>query len=294
MNKILSFTVILLIASATIAQDELFIDNKKFFKGMDQVNLAEFTVSFTTSEAKTASTQSRTNFSGAKSALKVETNGLSKELMQKITNEAYADFISKLEAKGFDVSRYVVEDKVKKNMLRYIKRTENFAVDVDHYQAFSAISTITASPNGQPFIIYKNQSQVGLAAKESGGKPINVNYIINSGYIQANANTAKNSFMNEIYTKTKVAFLPGIQVWWRSGIEGWEKPNKKAELKINKHIYVESGAPGELITKNKTDLGRYGRATLEIKVDPDKYYTDAMNVLKQANTKLIDALDDAR
>ena len=134
---LLSTLLLLSSVNWAVAQEELTVTNKKFFKDLESVKLAEFAVSFTTSEAKSASTQSRTNFNGAKSALKVMTTGLTEELMQKITNDAYADFVEKLESKGLSVTKYNTKKNIKESMQQYVKPSENFKVDVDYYQAYS-------------------------------------------------------------------------------------------------------------------------------------------------------------
>ncbi|RDY59273.1 hypothetical protein [Flagellimonas nanhaiensis] len=291
-KPVISFVlyILALFAFTRVANaQELFVDKKKHLKNLQEVKLANFTVSFTTSEGKSASTISRNNFMGAKSALRVITSGLTNELMQRITDEAYADFVEKLEAHGFTITEYRPEEKLIKSMAPYFKRTENYAEDVDYYQPFSHISTITVSAGNKPFVKYGNQYMVGHAAKQNKENPITVNYLINSGYLQANAKKREDKFFGKIYNKTKVAFLPGVQVFWRSGINVWSTKSAFGEIKINTNVYRE-GPAGELVTKDQSNLIRRSNATLELIIDPDKYYNDAMSVLKEVNTKLINEM----
>ncbi|MCB0497572.1 MAG: hypothetical protein KDC79_15620 [Cyclobacteriaceae bacterium] len=286
---LLSTLLLLSSVNWAVAQEELTVTNKKFFKDLESVKLAEFAVSFTTSEAKSASTQSRTNFNGAKSALKVMTTGLTEELMQKITNDAYADFVEKLESKGLSVTKYNTKKNIKESMQQYVKPSENFKVDVDYYQAYSSISTITVSAGGGPFLKFNDQYFAGYAAQDKKERLVTVNYLVNSGYIAANASKTEDNFLGKIYNKTKVAFYPGVQVFWHSGLDIWVSKKDKGEIKINKNIYKE-GAAGELKSIDETQLSRYSRAVLQLTIDEQKYYNDAMDVLKQANTKIVNEL----
>ncbi|WP_288372564.1 hypothetical protein [uncultured Algoriphagus sp.] len=285
--------VSLWIGLSPVHAQELYLDGEKAMKNMDELKLVQFTVSFMTSEYKSASTQSRTNFNGAKSALRVVTTGLTQELMQKIADDAYADFKAKAEANGFTLSDFDVKENLPKYLVETFPKTGNFMENCDHYQVYGDISSITVSANGEPCLCNLNLGLSGYAAKESGTQPISVSYLLGSGYLAANAKVTKNTFMNEVYNKTNVTFYPGLQVWWRSGIDIWQTKSKKGEIKINEHIYRE-GPAGELVMEDKTELMTYSRASMNLKVDPNKYYTDAMAVLQEANDKLIAAMVKAR
>ena len=287
-NLILTLMAFMIFMGVSSAQ-ELIVENKKHLKNLGNVKIAEFTVSFTTAEAKSASTISRNNFNGAKSALRVLTTGLTKELMQRITDEAYADFVQQLEDRGFSVTRFKTEEKLNKGMRPYLKRTDNYAEDVDYYQPYSHISTITVSAGNEPFIKQANLHMVGHAAKQSKEKPITVSYLVNSGYLQTSASKREDKFFGKIYNKTKVAFLPGVQVFWRSGINVWATKSAFGEIKINENVYRE-GLAGELVTKDESKLQKRSNATLELIVDFDQYYNAAMSVLKESNTKLVDEM----
>ncbi|MDN3202813.1 hypothetical protein [Algoriphagus sediminis] len=272
---------------------ELYLDGEKAMKKIDELNVGQFTVAFMTSEFKSASTQSRNNFSGAKSALQVNTTGLTQELMQRITDDAYADFVAQAQAKGFTVSDFDGLAHTDESMKRYYPSTGNFKEDVDHYQAYSKLSTITVSANGKPCIDYDRLNFMGIAGKNSEVPPITISYLLGSGYLAAKAKVDENDFLGKIFNQTNVTFYPALQVWWRSGADIWISKSKKAEIKINEHIGAV-GAPGELTIADQTDLGSYNRATLELAIDEQKYYSDAMQILKEANTKLINAMMDAK
>ena len=290
-----SFTILLIFIISTFQafSQELYLDNEKALRNVDEIKIAQFAVSFTTMEGKSADTRSRNNFNGARSYLIVNTVGLTEELMQKITNEAYQDFVKKLKEKKYTVSDYDVEANLSDGMKRYMPKTEIIRENCDHYQAFGNIETTTIYANQKPGICNDLLYMIGHAAKNSGDVPISVSYLINSGYLLANAKKHKDNNLGKIYSKTKVAFLPGVQVFWRSGVDAWEKKNKAGQLKINEHVYVE-GPAGELVIDEKTSMGNYSKSTLILNVDQEKYYEDAMTVLKQANTKLVNAMADVR
>ena len=286
---------LIIFSGELLAQDPLHLDGEKAMKNLEELQLAQFTVAFMTSEGKTASTQSRDNFNGAKSKLMVVTRGLTPELMQRITDDAYADFIDKAEANGFSVSDYDIYENLKEGLKDYYpeKSEGNFLEDCDHYQAYGKLTTITVSAKGEPCLCYDKMAQAGLAASSSKTKPIVVSYLLGTGYLQAKAKVTENDFFGEIYNKTSVTFLPGLQVWWRSGVDIWESKSKKGEIKINAHVYVDT-PPGELVTLDKSELISRSSATLAVDVNPEKYYQDAMTVLKEANNRLIAAMAKAR
>ncbi|UZD22280.1 hypothetical protein PBT90_02315 [Algoriphagus halophytocola] len=281
-----------LFCTLTSAQ-QLYLDGEKAMKKIDDLKVAQFTVSFMTSEFKSASTQSRSNFSGAKSALQINTTGLTQELMQRITDEAYADFKAKAEAKGLPVSKFDGYENYPESMKQYYPSTGNFTEDCDHYQAYSKLSSITVSANGEPCICNDQLPLMGIAAKESGSQPISISYLLGSGYLAAKAKVDENDFLGKIYNQTNVTFLPGLQVWWRSGADIYLSKSKKAEIKINEHIGAV-GPAGDLTVSDRTDLGSYNRATLTLAIDEQKYYSDAMQILKEANSRIINAMADAK
>lgn len=285
--------VLLLLVVKTVSAQELYLEGEKAMKNMETLELSQFTVSFMTSEAKSANTQSINNFNGAKSALKVITNGLSKELMQKITDDAYEDFVKKAQENGFTVSSF----DVKSNLPGYLKESYpdegNFMENCDHYQVNGTLTTMTVSAKGDPCQCNNYLGMAGYAAKESGKQPISISYLIGSGYLAAKAKVTKNEFMGEVYNKTSVKFFPGVQVWWRSGVDIWQTKSKKGEIKINSHIIAE-GTPGKLVVADQTNLASYSRATLQLNIDPQKYYNDAILVLKEANSRLVAAMVKAR
>lgn len=293
MKNLCTILMTLFISTFNLFSQELYLNKEKALKNVDEIKIAQFAVSFTTMEGKSADSRSRDNWSGARSYLIVKTVGITPELMQKITDEAYQDFVMKLKEKQYTVSDYNIEANLSKGMKRYMPDTKPVAQNCDHYQVYSNIETTTIYANKKPGVCNNTLYFTGHAAKNSGDVPITVSYLINSGYLQANASKLKDNYLGKIYSSTKVAFLPGVQVFWRSGVDAWEKKNKAGEIKINEHVYVE-GPAGELVVDEKTSLGNYSKSTLILNIDQEKYYQDALTVLKQANTKLVNAMADVR
>jgi len=293
-HKFLFLLVIMFVSAwqSVIAQD-LYVKNAKFLKGQKEIKLASFNVSYTTLEGKSASTQSRDNFYGAKSKLSVRTTGLSPELLQKITDEAYEDFVAKLEAKGLKVTFFdaeaLADDYIKDQI---VKNKGRQGEDLSHYQPFSYLKDITVAATGMPLISALDSWLVGYVAKKQKETPITVNYLINSGYLEANASKRDDKFFGKIYNKTKVKFHPGVQVFWRSGVDIWVKKNKSGAIKINEHIF-SSGPAGTLVIDDQTKLISYSSAKMTLKIDPEKYHADAIDVLKQANTKIVNKMAES-
>lgn len=279
-----------LVLSLPVFAQELFQEKQKYMKGIEEIKLASFNVSFMTREGKSASTQSRDNFLGASSKLVVNTVGLQNEELQKVVDEAYQDFITKAEAAGFTVS-YFDTQKMGPDWLE-VKYKDNYSKDLSHYQPYGWMNDVTVAPTGMKLLPYETSFHAGHAAKHQKATPITINYLIGSGYLQTNAKTRKDEFFGKIYNKTSVKFLPGVSVFWYSGAEIWKKKNKKGQIKINEHIYYE-GPAGELKEVSSSEFGGRSSAEIDLVIDPAIYYPQALDVLKQANTKIINAMKKA-
>ncbi|KZX60798.1 hypothetical protein A3724_08485 [Alcanivorax sp. HI0033] len=291
--KWLAGAVCLAVSLQAVAGDALYLEKEKYMKKMDELKLASFNVSFMTAEGKSASTQSIDNFMGANSKLVVRTVGLENAELQKVVDAAYEDFVSKAKAAGFTVSYFDALALAPEWVSKEFKYRDNYSKDLSHYQVYSWMDDITVAATGFPLLAHKDGGLVGWAAKEQDERPITINYTIAPGYLMAKASKREDDFFNKIYNKTNVTFYPGVQVFWRSGAEIWLKKNKKGEIKIEEHIYKEVPA-GKLTQNVKTDLPGRKAAELTLTVDPDLYYPHALDILKQANTKIVDAMADAR
>lgn len=287
----------LAISVAGFAHAELILEKEKLFRGVDDVKLAAFNVSFTTMEAKSASTISIDNFHGAKSALTVDTVGITEELAQRITNAAYEDFVAKVEAKGMTVSAFDAASMADDYMTKaYFSKMPEGPIreDCSHYQGLSSvIKTMTVSAMDLPFYCFPQQWLVGYVGKQQKESPIVVNMLVNSGYLETRAAKVDDDFFGKVYNRTSVRFHPGVQVFWRSGLDVWPRKNRNGEIKIKDHIYM-TGPAGKLEVTNDEEWGRRSYARMRLTIDPDMYYAHATQVLFEANTRLINALDKAR
>jgi len=276
-----------------LAGEEMFLEKQKYMKGMDELKLAAFNVSFMTAEGKSASTQSRDNFMGASSKLVVNTVGLENDKLQQVVDAAYEDFVAKAGEAGFKVSKFDAMAMGPEWSSKHFKYKDNYSKDQSHYQPFTWMHDITVAATGMPLLAAKDSHLAGHAAKEQGERPITINYLIGSGYLQANASKSEDNFLGKIYNKTSVKFLPGVSVFWRSGADIWVKKNKSGSIKINEHIY-HTGPAGELRQVKESSFGGRSSGELELVIDPAVYYPQALDVLKQANTKIIREMKKAR
>ena len=292
-GKWLAGVVCMAVSLQAVAADGLYLEKEKYMKKMDELKLASFNVSFMTAEGKSASTQSIDNFMGANSKLVVRTVGLENAELQKVVDAAYEDFVSKAKAAGFSVSYFDAKALAPEWVSKEFDYRDNYSTELSHYQVYGWMDDITVAASGMPLLAHKDGGLVGWAAKEQKEKPITINYTIASGYLLAKASKRDDDFFNKVYNKTNVTFYPGVQVFWRSGAEIWVKKNKKGEIKIEEHIYKE-GPAGKLTENVQTDLPGRKAAELTLTIDPELYYPQALDILKQANTKIVNAMADAR
>lgn len=280
--------------TAAHAADELILEKEKMFKGMKAPAIAQFNVSFAYSDIKQAGSYKdkwRKLDGKSESAMRVNLKGLSDATMQKITDATYADFKSKLEKAGVSIATADLHADLPKWITKEIDRytKEGYPENQSHYDAYGAVDTKTVPFSGSKVIDYKYRNMIGYAAKERKQEFIAVNYLLHFGYLDTESKRAENSFMSEVYLKTGVTFHPGVQVYWRSGAEVYQKSHSKiGAILINQHI----GAPGEYGEMKVVEQSDWGKAykEIDIAVDEEAYAKLAIDALAQANTKIVDQI----
>ena len=292
-HVVLAFAAIALTPSTLLA-NELILDKQKTIRKMQgNLNIASFNVSFMTSEAKSASTTNFDNVWGSKSSMDVRTVGLDRDKLQAMVDGAYADFLSKLEAAGFSYQTFDSVNLVPDYMRDSVRYGSNFAENKSHYHVHTKMTDITVTPTGLPALHHINSGWAGYAAKEQKTAAITMNYLIAPGYIETNAKKTRDEFMKEVRNKTSAVFHPGVQVFWHSGAEIWQSKNKKGQIKINTHIGAPDTSGGTLKVGSREEGFHRKSAVLEYHVNDNAYYRQALDVLKQANSRIVAAMKKA-
>ncbi len=275
------------------------MEKDKLFKSMKgTAHIAQFNVSFATADWKTAASYKDKwkKLDGAsKSTMAVKTEGLTDELMQKITNLAWEDFRSKLEAAGIEVKTPDFTQGVSKYTQKVLSKLQQSGIQDNQspYEVFGNVTSRTVPAEGFSVVEPARQNHFGLAGKELGFPALNVNYLVHFGYLDPSKGKAKNNFMNEMYLKSGVKFLEGVSIYWNSGVDIWPKHNKQGFIRINEHVYVDEPV-GTLETVSQSSFQGFKNSQsnvgLLLTIDTDKYYKDAVDVLTRANTLLVDAI----
>lgn len=286
-----------LTAAATLghawSDEPLILEKEKLFKKLESPIIGQFNVSFAYSDIKQAGSYKdewRKLDGKSESAMRVNLKGLSDATMQKITDAAYADFKTKLEAAGVSLT----EQDIIKDMPKWLQKEygrhlrEGYPENQSHYEAYGAVESKTVPFSGSQVLNHKFPHLVGFSAKELKKDVISVRYLLHFGYLDPSASKTENSLMNEISLKTSVSFHPGIQVYWRSGAEIYKTHKKKGSILINKHV----GAPGNFGELKVVEESNWGKAykEVDIAVNEEAYAKLAIDALSQANTLIIDEI----
>ncbi|MCA9406525.1 MAG: hypothetical protein KC684_08305 [Candidatus Omnitrophica bacterium] len=299
-NLIKTFTITAMVLVLTTAiqgiahaGDALNIKNPKVFKGENKIVIGQFNVSYALADAKASNASSNDGWTRSSSVLGVEVKGLNNEMLQKITDEVYADFKEKLIANGYTIVDMDLTEGVSKYTAMVIKKytMEGYPENASLYRSSfnNKLHEITIPATGFKVINPKFQNQLGLAGKELGVKPVTMNYILHVGYLQASKNKSEGVFDQSVWLSTGVKFLEGVQVYWSSGLDMYQTYKKAGQIKINEHIYKTTPVGTTEVVSN-WNVGSRASRKLELTVDPDKYYNDAIEVLKEANTRIVDAM----
>ncbi len=142
---------------------EVVTDNLEKVQGSKEVYLGQFSVTFVTKDKASATSESgmfSKDRAYAKAILKSELKGIPQETMQAITEEAYKNFVAKLEADGYVIRSY--------KELTANKDWEKIDTLETPYQPSSVGSffkgdkgkTLTFTPEGMDLLYYKSYPAV--------------------------------------------------------------------------------------------------------------------------------------
>lgn len=299
LSKFVAVTTVLLLTTfaAYGGKDPgLIMEKEKYFKKLKDPTIGQFNVSFAYSDIKQAGSYKdkwRKLDGKSESAMRVNLKGLSDEIMQKITDEAYKDFKTKLEAAGIKTSEVNLYEGVSKFSKKTMEKVtlEGYPERQSHYEAYGAVESKTVPRSGTKVISFQHPHVVGFSGNDLKKEVISVRYLLHFGYLDTTASKSENKFMNEVTLKTGVTFHPGIQVYWRSGADVYmQSHKKKGSILIKDHI----GAPGDFGEIKLVEESNWGKSykELDITVDEQKYYQLALSALTQANTKIVNQIAD--
>lgn len=299
------------------------VTNGKAFGGKQDVAIGSFAVTFVTfdkSSAKAQSPMTSSDSGFAKATLRAKLDGIDDATFQALTDQAYADFTTKLRAAGYNV--------VDRGRLASAKAYGKLSPESSPRKTTSSFKMVTGgsredatfAPSGMPLYGFINDyvaspmAMYGIA-EEAGVPALDVRYTVHFVYFggstssHANANTGGRDY------NAQVTLGQGVQVvgWGLSSVDlaagqsgTFNNPN--GTIKLHDSI-VSPEAFGE--TSDATSgaqkaanafsavVGVFSGGSMSAKellitADPAKYSAAAHDVLGQANDRLVAAMSGLR
>ena len=294
------------------------VDTPKAFKGKQKVAIGGFKVSFVTEEKMTS--KNRGSFLGggggmARATAHVKLNGISKELMQTITNEAYKNFITTLTNSGYSI---VPKEQLLSNKIYSEIVTKNSPLSTEEAMPGFKANALVFAPNGEKLRLFSNQGDglqaYGSTSPEAGfsgaaeklGIPIlDVFYLVTFAYSEkySGRSTANISVGQSIQVKreSKATITSGYGGTFSTD-NGWIKLEKeevstKEFANIVKEEKSASSKIGSVISAGITVLLGGGERELETynyNANPKEYKSATMEVLENANKGIISEMVNLR
>lgn len=290
---------------------QVVVDNDKAFAGKNQVVIGSFKVAFL--EGKKDSAKAGSGM-GGKATAKTNLTGLTPAVMQAVTDAAYADFVTKLQASGFTVAdrSALLADPT------FASTQASPSPFKEEASFFGSKSDVTyVAPTGMNDIrFFMGEAGKGLGlsaignnpymaavkyAKASGIPVISVIYTVD--YANASGTVSRLALTSNMEVGQGISAVAGSGITWVGGEGGGTfGHNPNATVKLGQAVY--STEPfGEVITTT-TGAGVAAEVALnvftsvlgggsnqtrefEIRADPARYQTVATGVLGQANGQLI-------
>ncbi len=304
------------------AAEPVAVVEPKNFAGQNTLYVGDFRVTFVTfdkSSAKAESPMFSSDRGYARSTLRATLNGVSDEMMQAITDEAYRDFVSRLAQNGYTLgpdstlqqnrqwSKINFEDSPLKNTSSFKLVTGGNREDASF--APTGRQLVEMNRGGtMPYNAY-------YAAKEMDDPIINVNYVVHFVYFGSETDYQSNDFYDykgaeysaEVSAGQGIQVVPGSGIELMRGVDGtFSKPNGR--ITINAPVVI-TGPFGKMADSTSgfqkaantfssiMGMGS-GKASsakdITVNATPAIYRERALAVLKEANTRLLGAMVAAR
>lgn len=285
-----------------VTSGTVVVESEKNIKKLQRLGVPQYNISFAIEDGKiaVAETQKEGKFGKAKATASAyaRITGLQPQTMQSIVDEAYADFVSKLEAAGFEVD---AEAFAKTQGNQYVTFHPGPVNNYSYYRVFNnKLNDVTVAPTGMK-VLKSQPNTLGLPAGELGLTLLNVQYLLHFGYFGAETKAREETFGSGASAEARVTLGQGLQVYWHSGINvvnglenAFKKPN--AKVLVNNNFY--STVPFGHTTKDGASGGRkglmgavtaglIGGQRYVIAVNEGEYAAVAQAVLQEVNSALV-------
>lgn len=292
------------VKATDVTAGTVIVDKAENIKGITKLGVPQYNISFAIEDGQMVVAETKKKgFFGAKATASAYARivGLQPQTMQKIVDEAYADFISQLTIAGFDVDADAYA-KIKDS--QHITLHTGPAENKSYYRAFNnKLNDITVAPTGMN-VLKSHGNGLGVIADEIGLPFLNVEYLLHFGYIDTETQTTEATLISGSTAEARVTIGQGLQVYWHSGMvvvngleNAFNKPN--AKVMVEKNFY--STAPFGHTTEDEASGGKdgllgaftagfIGGERYVINVVEDEYVSTSLAILKQVNAALVTEL----
>ncbi len=273
------------------------IEKPKNLRGIDQVLVPHFAMSFVVADEKSAvaSTQRSNRFARkASSTTATELVGLSHETMQAITDAAYEDFVATLEDNGITVIETDAAAAQAKARGAEMPMTNFIDGPERNYSTYRKlfnknVQDLTFSPTGTQLIAPRIGNKpiphmYGTSARELGVPVLVVDYVLAYGHIAAEAREYYGiAGRGDVTAQT--SFAPGLQIMWGSDIKAYHSERKSGRIMIEKNAWT--GEPFATMDKDQSQFGSDSRQNITVSVDNALYEKAARDVISRASDNLV-------
>ena len=294
-----------MVSAVEVTTGTVVVEKEKNIKDLKKVGVPQYNISFVVEDGKiaVAETKEHKGLFGTKATASAyaRIEGLSPETMQAIVDLAYADFVSQLEAAGFEVDK---DAYAKIQNQDYVKFHDGPASDHSYYRAFNnKLHDVTVAPTGMN-VLKTQTNSLGLPADKFGLTLLNVEYLLHFGYFASETKVEEATAISGAKAEARVTLGQGIQVYWHSGISvinglenAFKKPN--AKVMVEKNFY--STTPFGNTVRDNASGGKEGLSGLfraaivggkryVITVEENEYTAAALAVIKKVNEALVKEL----
>lgn len=293
--------------------DPVNVEGGKAFTGVKKVVIGSFKVGFITTKKEKEKAGSG---SGGNSSALVELHGITPEVMQSITEKAYQDLISQLQASGYEVA-----DRAQLTSSEFAKSDNEVSPFTEEASFFGSDDTVTyvapksigklyffggetARKNGFGF----NMPDIAASGFAEKNKLPVISVMYNVDFISKSGSGGSFASFSALEVGQALTVKPGSGITLIGGQGGtFSTTNGSVRLgqpvaspvAFGEIMQTSSGGMIALETTVNAASALLGGGTnqsreFQVTADPQKYSTGTENILKQTNTDLIRSMQTAK
>ncbi|MCB1701119.1 MAG: hypothetical protein H6985_04775 [Pseudomonadales bacterium] len=300
-------------------KDSVSVTTAAAFQGKKEVVIGSFKVGFIqyNRASETSGGGAFSSNAAAKTTVKSNLVGVPESTMQEITDAAYKDFVSELEANGY----IVLDRSVLTNLDAYKKATSAASPSkLDDITLAPKSDVVYFAPSGQELFFMVGEKSSGFGALSSGigfANPgiafqaaadadkitiVNANFLVN--FVNTEGYGGSHRSTSSVSLDPGLSIVPGSTVTIIGGYDGTFSKNI-GSISLGQPVYSveEFGSIEEttstaesaagifsMVVGGLADISSTNSGTFAVTADPNAYQTVTSGLLKDANTQLVTAM----